>query len=298
MPEPDSSQESRQLARLGTRTFQLGEGPTWDARRERALWVDIDGRSAWAWRFGDDSDEKEPTLVYSSDREVCAALPADDGGMLIVEADRLVQLGPSGAVVDSRRCALPANRRFNDATIDPQGRLVVGTLTRDGETWGGELFRLEPDGRLRLLRSDISLSNGIAFSPDGTLMYHVDTFRCRIDVLDATGDIPHLVDSWIVDGGFPDGLAVDSDGFVWVALWGGAAVLRLTAGGEAVGRVDTPAAHTTSVAFVGSALGELLITTARAGRDTPSNRDGGVYISSAPAGGVPVPNWRVVPLKG
>lgn len=297
MPEPDSSHESGQLAQLGSRTFHLGEGPTWDARRERALWVDIDGCSAWAWSFGDDSGEDEPTLVYSSDREVCATLPADDGGMLIVEADRLIHLDPSGSVVDSRHCALSANRRFNDATIDPQGRLVVGTLTRDGDTGSEELFRLEPDGSLRLLRSGLSLSNGIAFSPDGTLMYHVDTFRYRIDVLDATGDSPHLVDSWVVDGGFPDGLAVDSDGFVWVALWGGAAVIRLTTAGEVVDRVDTPAAHTTSVAFVGSELDELLITTARVGRDAPSSRDGGVFISSAPVGGVPVPQWRAVPLK-
>lgn len=259
--------------------------------------MDIDGCSAWAWRFGHDSGEGEPALIYSSDREVCATLPADDGGMLIVEADRLVHLDSSGAVVDSRHCPLPTDRRFNDATIDPHGRLVVGTLTRDRDTGAEGLFRLEPDGRLRLLRSGISLSNGIAFSPDGTLMYHVDTFRYRIDVLDVTGDPPHLVDSWIVEGGFPDGLAVDSDGFVWVALWGGAAVIRLTAGGEVVGRVDTPAAHTTSVAFVGSALDELLITTARAGRDSPSNRDGGVYVGSAPAGGVPVAEWRAIPLK-
>ncbi|WP_396652704.1 SMP-30/gluconolactonase/LRE family protein [Microbacterium sp. AK031] len=100
-------------------------------------------------------------MVYSSDREVCATLPADDGGTLIIEADRFVHLDPSGAVVDSRHCPLRANRRFNDATIDPQGRLVVGTLTRDGDTGVEELFRLEADGRLRLFRSGISLSNGI-----------------------------------------------------------------------------------------------------------------------------------------
>ncbi|GAA3639378.1 SMP-30/gluconolactonase/LRE family protein [Microbacterium awajiense] len=265
----------------------------WDARHERVLWVDIDGCAAWARPWPDGP----VTLIHRAERAVCAILPADDGGLVIVEADRLVRQDESGAVSGERVVDLGDARRFNDATVDPQGRLLVGTLSLTGRSESQELFRLEPDGRFARVREGLSLSNGLGFSPDGTRMYHVDTMRRRIDVLDATDDAPIAITEWTVEGGYPDGLAVDAEGFVWVALWGGSAVVRLDPSGRVVDGVPVPAPHTTSVAFVGSALDELLITTAFVGRAEPADADGGVYRCPAGVAGVDVPAWRTQPLS-
>ncbi|MGX5771805.1 SMP-30/gluconolactonase/LRE family protein [Microbacterium trichothecenolyticum] len=294
MPESATDSSSgRALQRCGAGTYRLGEGPVWDGRHARALWVDIDGCAAWAWQWPDGP----ATQIYRSDQEVCAVLPADDGGLLIVEARRFVRLDESGRVSGVRDAELGKSRRFNDATVDPQGRLLVGTLTRSGHSESEELFRLECDGWLARVRAGLSLSNGLGFSPDGARMYHVDTLRRRVDVLDASSDIPAPVDAWTVEGGYPDGLAVDADGLVWIALWGGSAVVRLNGDGHLVDRVSVPAPHTTSVAFVGSSLDHLLITTAFADRAEPADAEGAVYRCEVGVPGVAVPPWRsAVPL--
>lgn len=293
MPDIAGSPASgRTLRRCGGGAYRLGEGPVWDGGNERALWVDIDGCAAWAWRWPDGP----ATQIHRADQEVCAILPADDGGLLVVEARRLVHLDASGRVVGMRDVDLDHPRRFNDATVDPQGRLLVGTLTRAGRSESEELFRLEPDGRMMRVRKGLSLSNGLGFSPDGARMYHVDTLRHRVDVLDAAADIPQAIAGWTVEGGYPDGLAVDAEGLVWVALWGGSAVVRLDEDGREVDRVSVPAPHTTSVAFVGSAYDQLLITTALADRVEPADTEGGVYCCDAGVAGSAVPRWRPVSL--
>lgn len=265
----------------------------WDARHDRVLWVDIDDQAAWSWEW---PDGPEATLLYRAGREVCAILPADDGGVLVVEADRLVHLDVAGGVLGVRDVVLGRGRRFNDATVDPQGRLLVGTLSRAGESVSEELFRLEHDGRLARLRGGLSLSNGIGFSPNAETMYHVDTLRRRVDLLDATVEVPQVIHHWKIEDGYPDGLAVDVEGCVWLALWGAGAVVRLDPDGQEIERVTVPAPHTTSVAFVGPALDELLITTARSDRAGTSPVEGGVFAVTAKTTGVSVQHWHVLAL--
>lgn len=191
----------------------LAESPVWDPTRDRALWVDIDGRRAWAATW----PRLDPASFWESERKVCAVLPADDGGMLVVESDRLVHLDADGVVQSARVVPLEEGRRFNDATCDPRGRLVLGTLRGDGESSEESLMRLDSDGRLRTLREGLSLSNGIGYSPDGRTMYHVDTLRHRVDILDDDGQNVVLRGSFELISGYPDGIALDVDGDIWVA---------------------------------------------------------------------------------
>ncbi len=156
---------------------------------------------------------------------------------------------------------------MNDGKSDPRGRFWAGTMDSDGRLDRGSLYRLEPSGKAVVAIEGVSLSNGVGWNDDGTLMYYVDSPTRRVDVFDFDLDSgeplnrrPFVVcdEGW----GLPDGLAVDTDGCVWVAFWGGSAVRRFRPDGAVVGGVDLPASQVTSCAFGGTDRQTLFITTA------------------------------------
>jgi sugar lactone lactonase YvrE len=157
--------------------------------------------------------------------------------------------------------------RGNDAAVDAAGRLWAGTMRYDTAEGGGWLARIEPDGKASVVLEKVTISNGVGWSPDNTRMYFADTPTGLVDVFDydlATGAVTsrrHLVD---VDGS-PDGLCVDADGCVWVALWGGGQVRRYTPDGKLDRTITVPANLTTACCFGGDRLTDLYITTARVG---------------------------------
>jgi sugar lactone lactonase YvrE len=159
--------------------------------------------------------------------------------------------------------------RLNDGSATPDGAFYAGSMPFDDRAGAGALFRIEPDGAARLVLSGVTCSNGLGFSPDGTLAYYVDTLTCRVDVFDydagaaeplanrrALVEIPR-------EDGLPDGLTVDAEGGVWVALWGGNAVRRYAPDGSLSEVVELPASHVTACTFGGADLDELFITTSR-----------------------------------
>jgi sugar lactone lactonase YvrE len=159
---------------------------------------------------------------------------------------------------------------MNDGACDIRGRLWAGTMSLDGDTRTAALYRLDPDLRLTRVLSCISVSNGLGWSPGGTLMYHVDTPRRRVDVFEfdpvdgglgrrrAAIDVP-------LECGRPDGLAVDAEGGIWVAIWGGGAVHRYNAEGRLDERVELPVSQVTSCCFGGADLDTLYVTSASRG---------------------------------
>ena len=156
-------------------------------------------------------------------------------------------------------------RRLNDGACDPAGRFVVGTVALDDSQGEQLLVRVEDDGSVTVLDDDLTLANGLAWSVDGSLLYSVDTVPGVVWVRAydaATGAVGprrewlRIADEW------PDGLCVDAQDHVWIAIWGAGQVRRYTPDGELVGIVDVSAPLTTSVAFVGDDLDVLLITTA------------------------------------
>jgi sugar lactone lactonase YvrE len=211
-------------------------------------------------------------------------------------------VGPDGRILTSWP-VLPSERasRLNDGSCDPAGRFLVGSLSL-GERRGDEtLVRLEPSGQLMVLDEDLGLSNGLGWSPDGRALYSVDTvpgvlWRREYDGLVGTvGPRQELIR---VPDGSPDGLAVDVEGNLWVAVWGAGQVRRYRPDGELLAVVDVPAPHTSSVAFVGPRRDRLLITTARAELSTAQLADfpdsGRLFLADPGVTGVPTVAWQPV----
>jgi sugar lactone lactonase YvrE len=172
---------------------------------------------------------------------------------------------------------VPADLRLNDAKADPAGRLWVGSMSPGGRAEGA-LYRVAPGSRPQAVLEGVAISNGLGWSPDGERLFYIDTPTQRIDVLDfdvrsgvAIGRRPFAA---VPSGaGRPDGLAVDAEGGVWVALFGGAALRRYGAGGDLDAVVSLPVSHPTSCAFGGAALDELYVTTASRPLDEAARRE-------------------------
>ncbi|PJE94354.1 calcium-binding protein [Streptomyces carminius] len=242
----------------------LGEGPTWDAARGRLIWVDVLSCRVHTW---DPADGRR--TVLATEQHVGAAKPRAGGGLVVNLRDGVGLYDVAGSFSWLHRDPVPG-RRGNDAAVAPDGALWAGTMAYDETPGGGTFGRIAPDGTAREILSEVTISNGTGWSPDGRLMYYVDTPTRRVDVFDVrgtevTGRRP-LAE--IEEGaGFPDGLTVDADGCVWVALWGGGAVRRYTPDGRLDRTVAVPASQTTACAFGGPGLRDLYITTARVGVD-------------------------------
>ncbi len=275
-------------------SYELAEGVIWDDRASRVRWVDIwRGRvMSGALRNGriDDIDTIE------LDRTVGAVALAEDGGLLIAAARGLATVSPDGTLafgpdlLGGRR-----DVRFNDGAVDPQGRFVVGTLALGAESGDEVLLRVWPDGGVETLRTGIRLSNGIAFSPDGHTIYHVDTLANTIS-RHSYGPGPFAHDEpWVIAlrdlPAHPDGLTVDSDGMLWVAQWGGASVRRHAPTGELIDVVEVDAAQVSCPAFIGPDLDILAITTAQEGLESWTDQAGAIFLADTGATGLPAPRW-------
>jgi sugar lactone lactonase YvrE len=244
---------------------ELGEGPRWDARAQRLLWVDIMRGRVHAFRPG-----HAACRSVDVGRPVGALAGTADGGIVLAVAGGFARLDwDSGQV--RMLAAVEADRpqnRMNDGACDPAGRFWAGTMALDEGPGAGALYRLDPDGTVRTMLTGVSISNGIDWSLDGRRMYYVDSPTRRIDAFDfdpRTGAIANRRTFVALppEAGFPDGLTVDADGFVWLALWGGAALHRYDPEGARERIVPLPVTHPTSCAFGGSDLDELYVTSAR-----------------------------------
>jgi sugar lactone lactonase YvrE len=244
--------------------YALGEGPLWDAARGRVLWVDVNAGVVSEGRL--QGSRVVETRTWAVDRTVGAVVAGDDGTLLVAGERSLFMLDDGGAITRGPVVLAPGTaHRLNDGACDPAGRFVVGSLSFDGRAGGEVLVRLESDGSLAVLDDDLTLSNGLAWSRDGSLLYSVDSVPGIVWVRSydgATGAAgPRR--AWLrVEDGIPDGLCIDAEDHLWLAVWGAGQVRRHAPDGTLVGVVDVPTALTSSVAFVGDDLGRLLITSA------------------------------------
>jgi sugar lactone lactonase YvrE len=243
--------------------YFLAEGPLWDAARERLLWVDIMAGCVYAGTLEEDGTIDVVERIEFPDTAGTVAVDAT-GELVVAGTQGLFYRSTDGVITRAPEVIGGDRRRFNDGKPDPAGRLVVGTKGPAGsqiETF----IRFDSDGSVTVLDDDLLLANGLGWTADGRRMYSVDTGRRAIHVRDYDPDTGEVGERRIfatVDG-YPDGMTLDADDHVWVALWGGGRVLRLSPEGEVVGRVDVPAPHTSSVTFAGPDLDTLVITTAR-----------------------------------
>ena len=245
----------------------LGEGPVWDPMRDELIWVDVDRGLVHRRR----PDGTQVTVDVG--QPVGCAVPRANGGLALALRDGFALLPAAGggrpqlvAPVEQRR----SDTRMNDGGCDGRGRFWAGTMSLDGDTRTAALYRLDADLTVKRVLPGLSVSNGLGWSPDGSLLYHVDTMRRRIDVYEfdaASGTIGCRRTAIAVppDQGKPDGLAVDAEGGVWVALWGGGAVQRYSADGRSDARIELPVSRVTSCCFGGPDLSTMYVTSAARG---------------------------------
>ncbi|MDH6215467.1 SMP-30/gluconolactonase/LRE family protein [Streptomyces pseudovenezuelae] len=260
----------------------LGEGPTWDVDAARLIWIDILGSRVHTY----DPATGHRTL-RTTEQHVGAAKPRAGGGLVLNLRDGVGLVDPDGAFRWLHREPVPG-RRANDAAVAPDGSLWAGTMRYDEAPGGGTLSRLTGDGTVETVLDDVAVSNGTGWSPDGRLMYYIDSPTRRIDVFDYEGSKDHDGEgrvgnrrplAEIEDGaGFPDGLTVDADGCVWVALWDGGAVRRYTPAGALDRVIELPVPRPTACAFGGTDLTDLYITTARTGLIAPLPAAGSLLV--------------------
>ncbi|MEN3282055.1 MAG: hypothetical protein V7607_3195 [Solirubrobacteraceae bacterium] len=256
---------------------ELGESPVWDDRRGCLWWVDIKRGVVHRHEAerpddgpGDASAAHRRATVNASRQlgeEVGAVALRERGGLVLVVRSGVLVLddlaGPPRRLAD----LAAASVRFNDAKCDPAGRLWAGTLADDGRAGGGRLYRVEPDGWAEVALEGVTVSNGLDWSPDGRTLYYVDSATQRVDAIafdpqtGSLGERRTLITIPLGEG-IPDGLTVDADGFLWLALFGGGAVLRIAPHGSCERTVRVPVSHPTSCAFGGPDLTDLYITSA------------------------------------
>jgi sugar lactone lactonase YvrE len=241
-----------------------GEGPLWDADTTYLYWTDIEGQRFYRYHQPSDTHEivKEGLQItgYSLNRPGGFVVANRYGIWLWDGAD---DLRPIAGLFGNIQC------RMNDAIADPEGRFFAGSMfyEPDKKYELGKLVRVDTDGTVNVVDEGFHLSNGLAFSPDATVMYFTDSAARRIYAYDyarRTGDLTnrrvlvHVPD----DEGLPDGLTVDAEGFLWSAQWYGGCVMRYDPEGKLERRIKLPAKQISSIAFGGKDLSDIFVTSA------------------------------------
>ena len=243
----------------------LGEGPRWDAASATLLWVDISGARVHRYdpATGEDTMESVPDVVS-------LALPRRRGGVVVGLPDGLHlldrEMPPLIAAIESER----ADTRTNDGACDAAGRLWIGTMALDERSPVAALYRVDSHLGVTTVLTGTTISNGLGWSPSGRKFYFIDSPTRGVDVFDCDPETGALENrrrfaAVAVESAVPDGLAVDAEGGVWVALHGGWGLHRYSPDGELAAMVDLPVARVTSCCFGGGNLRDLYVTTRRDG---------------------------------
>jgi sugar lactone lactonase YvrE len=243
---------------------ELGEGPVW-VERDRALWF-TDIKKRRIHRFDPATGDRKS---WPAPEQVGFVLPAQDGGFvagLMSGLHRFDERTGRFTLIAEIEPERP-NNRLNDGTVDPSGRLWFGTMDNGESARTGAFYRFDRGAVVPTGLSRIAITNGPALSPDGRILYFVDTVEGTIASADvgedgALGPSRPFVRIDPADG-HPDGPTVDSEGFVWIGLYAGWEARRYSPGGELAGRVRFPVANITKIAFGGDDLRTVYATTAR-----------------------------------
>ena len=243
----------------------LGEGPVWDDREQCVWWVDILGESIHRTDPVTGRDEMIPV-----GQMVGALGLRERGGLVAAVRDGFVAVDAATGRIE-RLANVEADRassRMNDGKVDPRGRFWAGTTDIDHRPGLGTLYRLDADLTVSPMLTEVTISNGLDWTADGATMYFIDTPTRRVDRFSfdpSTGSISDRATAVSIrpGAGGPDGMTLDAEDHVWVALWDGWAVERYAPDGTLELRVEVPAAQATSCTFGGPDLDVLYITTAQ-----------------------------------
>ena len=282
-----------------------GEGAVWHEGEQALYWVDINrflihrydpaSRATWSWFF-----DQPPTTLALTDRSDTIAVAL--GGRIVLWQPR----------TDSRADFVLAEDnwpavRLNDGRADPAGNLWVGSMqnnvAEDGtgkpitDEAAGRLFRVGGDGAVTMVKAGIGISNTFGWSPDATRFYFADTLTNTIDVYDynaAAGTIANARPFFAgFERGSPDGSAVDSEGYLWNARYGGGCIVRVAPDGKIAGLIEMPCENVTTCTFGGPDLKTLYVTTAAGGSGVGRRLAGSLYAVEMDVPGMPENRFQI-----
>ncbi len=239
----------------------LGEGPLWNAKEQAIYWVDIDEKKIQRYFLNTKKYE-----VFDLPIKICLMAFRSQGGMILGTENGLYFWDPKNRKLEfiTHPETGKTEARFNDGKVDRKGRLWAGTMTFEGAT--SSLYRLDHDLSVHQMETGLTISNGIGWSLDNKIMYLVDSNRYVIYAYDFNFDTGAISNrrSFVQMSeriGIPDGLTVDSEGCIWVAIYGGWKVMRYDADGKVIDQFEFPVSKPSSCMFGGKNLDELYVTT-------------------------------------
>lgn len=254
-----------------------GEGPVWSDAWGGLRWLDMLAGDVLALASDGSVSRRHVDAV------VAAIRPRREGGAVLAVERGFAMEEPDGTVTESRPLWDDAGLRMNEGGCDPDGRFYAGSMAYDVRPGAGSLHRLDPDGSTTVVVDSVTISNGLEWSPDGSLAYYVDTPTDRIDVFDYDGARGLSGRRPFADApGGPDGLTVDADGGVWVALYGAGCVRRYGPTGSLDEVVELPVSKSTACTFGGPGLDQLYITTSREHLDDGAEPEAGALFVCTP----------------
>jgi D-xylonolactonase len=244
----------------------LGEGPVWVARESALYWVDIKGLKIFRL------DRDGGLRSWPTPMRVGSIAPRGDGGFIAgtEQGIALINLDEERFDIVARPEEHLPDNRFNDGKLDRRGRFWAGTLDDREREATGTLYCFAPDLSWVVVDEGYKVTNGPAFSPDGSRMYHNDSVRqvtYVFDLIDGKAGNRRTFLQFREGDGFPDGMTVDSEGGLWIAFWDGGCIRRFSSNAEWLETIELPVARPTSCVFGGRNLDRLYITSARIGLD-------------------------------
>lgn len=243
---------------------QLGETPLWCDRTQKLWWLDIEQPRLQSW---DPSTGKHEATAMPGTFLGSQALTSSGDRLVAIDLELQFLDQPTGALRPFATVESGLDNRLNDGRVDGLGRLWIGTMDNQLHRPNGALYRVDPDGAVHRMASDVIVANGIAFSPDGRTLYFTDTRRYQswvfdLDPEDGTVTNRRMFADYSSTGERPDGACVDADGCLWAAFFAGSRIVRYTPDGRIDLTIPLPVTNPTCLCFGGSDLKTLFVTTA------------------------------------
>lgn len=247
-------------------TSDLGEGPIWSADTNSVTWTDITQNT-----FHTADIDTGKTMSFGVPSMVGAIAHSKDGGYIAATQKGFARIGVDGKY-SPLHSFLPDDMRMNDGKVDPSGRFWAGSMALSFEKGRGSLYVLEKNNSYRSILDDITLSNGMGWSPDAQYFYYIDSVPGvlkRFDYDLHTGHISNPKDliTFNPSSGIPDGMSMSSDGKIVVALWDGGRIEIYEPSGEKVSEITLGVSRPTSCTFAGPNRDILIVSTASQGID-------------------------------
>jgi sugar lactone lactonase YvrE len=263
-----------------------GEGPVWFPGWGGLRYVDMLAGDVMTLRPDGTLDRRHVGTIAAVVR------PRTGGGAVIAVERGFALEEPDGTIRTLPEVWSDPGVRMNEGGCDPDGRFYCGSMAYDQAKGAASVYRLDPDGSVRVVLDQVTVSNGLEWSPDGTLAYYNDTETSEISVFDystASGLTNRRTFARLSGPGGPDGLTVDAEGGVWSAVYEGGAVLRYSAAGVLEERIEVPTPKVTACTFGGDNLDRLFITTSKEDVDTDADPlAGSLFVADVGVRGRPV----------